>query len=353
MAEIVLGLGASHGPMASTPPDLWHFHGESEVHNNGFLPVPEGNRIAKPLTYEELLARANPEWAKKVNPELYHMQWESMQKSIGEQMKILREVNPDVVVIIGDDQGELYFEDNMPKFSVYWGDTMPIIVRKVPDNASPNSKASAWGYGDVEMDVPVDVELGRQLIRHLSDNDIDVSHTRYMKSEYGGAIGPEGYVERRKETQPRRFGMPHAYAFVVRRLMDNKPIPIVPIHQNTCYPPNQPTPRRSYEFGQGIRAAIENWKSDKKVAIVPSGGLSHPIVDEELDRMALDAMERGDAEMLRTLPRHRLDSNTSETLNWVAAAGALEHLTMKTLSYDAIYRTPAGTGIGEAFTVWK
>jgi len=64
---------------------------------------------------------------KKVNPELYHMQWESMQKSIGEQMKILREVNPDVVVIIGDDQGELYFEDNMPKFSVYWGDTMPII----------------------------------------------------------------------------------------------------------------------------------------------------------------------------------------------------------------------------------
>jgi hypothetical protein len=339
--------------MGSTPPELWHFHGESEVHNRGFLPAPEGNKIDHPLTYDELLARANPEWKAKVNDELYHMQHANMQKAIAEQSRLLREVKPDVVVIIGDDQGELFFENNMPKFNIFWGDSMPIIPRPVPENAAPHSKASAWGYGDKAMDVPVDSELALHMIKYISDNDIDVSHTRYMTPEYGGAIGPQGYMERKHEVQPRRFGMPHAYAFVVRRIMENNPIPIVPVHQNTCYPPNQPTPRRSYEFGQAIRAAIENWDSNKTVCIIPSGGLSHPVVDEELDRMALAAMERGDAEGLRSLPRHRLDSNTSETLNWVAAAGAMEHLKMRTLDYEPIYRTPAGTGIGQAFTAWQ
>ena len=352
MAEIVLGLGASHGPMASTRPALWHFHGESETHNRGFLAPPEGNQ-GKPLTYEELLARAKPEWAQRVNLELYSVQYDNMQTALATQATILREVNPDVVIIISDDQGEMYFENNMPKFSIYWGESMPIIARKAAENAPPHTKASVWGYGDVDMDVPVDSELGRHLVRYLSDADFDVSHSRYVESEYGGSIGPEGYIERRRDVQKRKFGMPHGYAFVVRRLMDNKPIPIVPIHQNTCYPPNQPTPRRSYAFGQAIRAAVENWGTDRKVAIVPSGGLSHPVLDEELDRMTLDAMERKEAEVLRTLPRHRLDSNTSETLNWVAAAGALEHLNMEVLDYEAVYRTPAGTGIGEAFTVWR
>jgi hypothetical protein len=338
--------------MGSTPPEFWPSHGESEKGGRGYIPPPEGNR-GKPLTYDELLARANPEWARRVNPEVYKMQYDNMQKAIGEQMRILREVNPDVVIIISDDQGEMYFENNMPKFSVYWGDTMPIIPRIPPDNAPPHSKASAWGYGDVAMDVPVDTELAHQLIKYLNDADFDVAHSRYMEEEYGGAIGPEGYMENRRETKKRKFGMPHGFAFVVRRLMDNKPIPIVPVHQNTCYPPNQPTPRRCFAFGQGIRAAVESWKSDKRVAIIPSGGLSHPIVDEEIDHMALDAMVANDAEALRTLPRHRLDSNTSETLNWVTAAGACEGLSMNVLDYEAVYRTPAGTGGGWAFTHWK
>lgn len=351
MAQIVLGLGASHGPMSSTPPEFWPSHGESEKGGRGFIPPPLGNK-GKPLTYAELLAQADPNITRKINPEVYQLQFDNMQKAIAAQSQTLRAVAPDVVIIISDDQGEFYFENNMPMFSVFWGDKMPIIARKAPENAMPHTKASAWGYGDVDMDVPVDSELGRHLIRSLSEADFDVAHTRYMEPEYGGKIGPEGYMEREREVKKRPFGMPHGFAFVVRRIMDNKPIPIVPISQNTCYPPNQPTPRRCYAFGQAIRAAVENWKSDKRVAIIPSGGLSHPVVDEEVDLMALKAMEQKDAEGLRTLPRHRLDSNTSETLNWVTAAGALEHLNMELLDYEAVYRTPAGTGGGWAFTRW-
>ena len=352
MAQIVLGLGASHGPMSSTPPEFWPDHGESEKGNRGYLALPDGNK-GKPLTYDELLERADPSIAEKINPEYYRMQYDNMQKAIAEQGRLLREAKPDVVIVVSDDQGELFFENNMPKFSVYWGDMMPLRVRHIPENAGRHTKASAWGYGDKDIDVPVDSELGKHLIQYLSDADFDVAHTRYMEEEYGGAIGPAGYMQNRREVKKRPFGMPHGFAFVVRRLMDNNPIPIVPIHQNTCYPPNQPTPRRCFAFGQGIRAAVDAWKSDKRVAIIPSGGLSHPVVDVEVDMMALNAMEANDAEALRTLPRHRLDSSTSETLNWVTAAGALEHLGMEVLDYEAVYRTPAGTGGGWAFTHWS
>ena len=55
-----------------------------------------------------------------------------------------------------------------------------------------------------------------------------------------------------------------------------------------------------------------------RVAVMASGGLSHFVVDEEIDRATLKALAEKDVDGLRSLPREKLRSGTSEILNWVA-----------------------------------
>ena len=121
------------------------------------------------------------------------------------------------------------------------------------------------GYGDVAMDVPVASGFGRYLIEYLIEHDFDVAHMRYVKQPYGGRVArryptKQGELDYVRDTPPREQGLPHAFAFVVKRLFDNKPGTILPVFQNTCYLPNQPTPRRSFAIGEAIADAIGAWK---------------------------------------------------------------------------------------------
>ena len=56
--------------------------------------------------------------------------------------------------------------------------------------------------------------------------------------------------------------------------------------------------------------------------VVASGGLSHFVVDEELDQIVLGAMRANDGEALRRIDPRRLNSGTSEVRNWIAASAA-------------------------------
>ena len=214
-------------------------------------------------------------------------------------------------------------------------------------------------YAEKDQDIPVPSDLGRHVIEHMMENDFDVAHSRYLRDNIGGTIarrypsaagGESDYV---RTTKPRNYGLPHGWGFVVSRIMNSEPVPMLPISVNTCYPPNQPTSKRCFNFGREVRRAIESWDSDLTVMVVASGGLSHFTVDEELDRTALKGMVDNDAEILSNLPRHRLHSAASETLNWVTAAGALEHMKAEVLAYEPVYRTPAGTGGGWCVVRWN
>lgn len=348
MAEIVLGIGSSHTPIVSLPAELWPAYAENDRRNPALLTVPEG----APITYDELLRRADPAIAAALTPEHFREQHDRAQRAIAGLEQTFAEAAPDTVVIISDDQDELLFDDNMPSIGIYWGETMHLVPRWGQD-ASAVAQAAAWGYGETEQDVPVDSELGRHLIESLIDAGFDIAHLRYLRDEYGGTIGPAGYVEKPRVTGPRRQGMPHGYGFVVRRIMNTTMRPIVPVFLNTFYPPNQPTPRRCYAFGKALRAAIEAWDSDKRVALVASGGLSHFVVDEELDRMVLKGLEERDGELLSSLPAARLNSGTSEIRNWIAVGAACEHLQFRVRDFIVGHRTPAGTGGGWAFGVWS
>ena len=120
------------------------------------------------------------------------------------------------------------------------------------------------------------------------------------------------------------------------------------------YLPNQATPKRCYELGQALRRTIEAWDEKRRVVIMASGGLSHQIIDEELDRRVIDALTEGDVDALCALPRDRLNGapGTPEILNWVAAAGAMEPGVMKLIDYVPCYRSDVGTGHGVTFGYW-
>jgi 3-O-methylgallate 3,4-dioxygenase len=81
--------------------------------------------------------------------------------------------------------------------------------------------------------------------------------------------------------------------------------------------------------------------------------LSHFTVDEELDRLVLDACRRNDGEALSSIPMKKLNSGSSEIRNWITVAGASAHLATDWQEYIPCYRSLAGTGCGMAFAVWK
>jgi hypothetical protein len=148
-------------------------------------------------------------------------------------------------------------------------------------------------------------------------------------------------------------GLGHAYGAIVTQIMGKKPIPMVPVFVNTYFPPNQPTPSRCYDLGLALHQAIETSPADLRIGIVASGGLSHFVTDERLDRQVFAALPAGSEEQLRAIPRKLLNAGSSEIRNWIVVAAASKHLKLVWDEYIPVYRTPAGTGCGLGFACWS
>jgi len=245
----------------------------------------------------------------------------------------VRRAELDALIVVGDDHKELYQDDNLPGFVVYHGKTirnMPLNGFSGPDWAK---RAAARYYEEKEpRDYPVESGLALHVIGALVDREFDPVSS---------------------DALPAGKGEGHAFAFVRKRLMDDPMLPVVPVLINTYFPPNQPTPRRCYRLGQAIREAVESYPGEARIGIVGSGGLSHFLVDEALDRGVIDALARRDGDALQSLPRHKLNSGSSEIRMWICVAGAVEHLDFAWSSYVPGYRTPAGSGTGLGFALWS
>jgi aromatic ring-opening dioxygenase LigB subunit len=254
--------------------------------------------------------------------------------------KKVAEIDPDILLIVGDDQREWFQEDIQPAFSVYYGD-------EVVNTAFDEEKASQMKPGLIysarathpneDQVYPCDAGLASKIIEQAIEDEFDISAS---KSPPPGPNGPKG--------------IGHAVGFVYRRILNDQPIPLVPILINTFFPPNQVKPKRCYEFGQMIGRAINGWDSDKKVAVCASGGVSHFVIDEDFDHRILDAMQKGDVETMINEPNNMFRSGTSETKNWIVTAGILSQtdFAMELLDYVPCYRSDAGTGNAMAFATW-
>lgn len=326
MAEIVAGIAASHSPQLSTPAQLWRLHADrdranKQLHFRGVV-----------YDYDRLLeVRRGEHLDRQLDEQTWFEKHKRCDRGIDALAETLATVRPDVVAIVGDDQREMFLDDGMPTLAVYWGESVECIP-KAEDELPPSLRPARWAnYGENREAYRCAPELGRHVVEAMMEEGFDVAQLRQQ---------PEG----------RSIG--HAFNFVKIRIMRDHTVPMLPVMVNTYFPPNQPTARRCFAFGQALRRAIESWDSHARVAVVASGGLSHFVIDEELDQRVLDAFRTHDVAALASIPQAELMSGTSEIRNWIVLSGAAEHLESELLDYVPTYRSPAGTGCGMAFVRW-
>lgn len=327
MAEIVLGIGTSHTPLLTLEAEDWPHRAQTDIENER-LNQSDGRWIS----YEQLLAEVGPKYQAESSPDVLREKEKRCNESLDKLRDEIERAAPDLMIIIGDDQSELFGKDNLPALSIFYGDTVVTHDRwsEGPDWVVTMGRGYAMESVHSFAGAP---EFARDLIVGLMDRHVDVASSATV-------------------VDPHKAGFGHAFGFIVKRLLGARPIPIIPILLNTYYPPNVPRAARVHDIGRAIRDTVGVHPSRSRVAIVASGGLSHFIVDEELDRRVIDGFKPDQAALLRDLPQAALNSGSSEILNWIMMAGAVDHLPMKWLDYEALYRTPAGTGVGAAFGVW-
>jgi 3-O-methylgallate 3,4-dioxygenase len=278
------------------------------------------------------LASAPADAAEKIAPQKINQRYQQMQVALERLRDDIAKAKLDALIVVGDDQDELFNSSNMPSFAIYCGNHIGNGPRSAEHAGNWVVRAKDRRLeASPGVEYPVHSALARHLIDSLREQKFDPAVLHRL---------PEGK------------GESHAMSFVHRFFLQQTRIPIVPVFLNSFYPPNQPTPRRCLELGSAIAAAVKGFPQDIKVGIIASGGLSHFVLDEELDRKVVNAIQRGDIGTMSEIPVHKLQSGTSEIRNWICVAGAVGKIPLSWVEYIPGYRTAALTGTGLCFAHW-
>jgi protocatechuate 4,5-dioxygenase beta chain len=249
-------------------------------------------------------------------------------KGFAELNRQLSAYQPDVVVMVSDDQGEVFDKDTcMPSLALcgaaeLWG-TLGL------DWIGPE--------GTRRVDLRGHSELAAYLANRLVQAGFDLTYLPSFK--------PMG--------RPGR-GLSHGFVRPAPKLLPNLDIPVVPVLLNCYYPP-LPTAQRCYELGRALRALLD--ERPERIAIYGSGGLSHDPggpragwIDERLDHFVLDALRSGKPEQLLglyTVDSDTMRGGTGEIRNWIVVAGAMAERKAEVVDYIPAHH--AVTGLGFAY----
>lgn len=336
MAEIVLGLWSTHGPQLNTTPEEWMLRVPADKARSHWFK-------GQPHPFDELVEmRRGENLAEKSSLESRRRNHAACQAAIAETARVWAEVDPDVCVIFGNDQRELMLPSLQPAFTVYYGDTF--WNGPAPEERSaklpPGIRESEWANRPEERTEYLGLpELAKLLLERGIDKGWDFTASNELPEH------PPNH---------HHIGTPHAFAYMIRRVMQDKPPPILPIITNTFFPPNQPRPWRCFELGQLVHEVISEWDADVRVAIIGSGGMSHFVINEDFDHELIAAIQGRDAEFLKAVDPKLMKDGTSELLNWVSASGCLFNtdLSGELIDYVPCYRTEAGSGTAQGFLTW-
>jgi hypothetical protein len=336
LARITLGLATSHGPMLSVRPESWPERVKADRAN------PRHFFRGRTYTFDELVAlRKHENLSQQVSLPVFRDRHAQCRLAIATLGDVFETNRPDVAVVVGNDQMEVFTRDHVPAFAVFWGD----FVEGIPRTAEFLATLPP-GIAEAELDrtpaeytqYPTLPGLGRHIIEYGMRHGFDV-----------------GQLTRLTTGEIRSNAVPHAWGFVYRRIMRDSVVRHVPIFVNTFYPPNQPLSARCVEFGRMIAGAIASWPSDQTVAVIASGGLTHWVIDEVFDHAVLEALKSGNLSALSEIPEEILQAGTSEIKNWITVAGILAETSLRMNVVDSVpcYRSEAGTGNAMAFAFWR
>ena len=209
--------------------------------------------------------------------------------------KWLGEVKPDVVVMFYNDHGLNFFLDKMPTFAVGAA-------------AQYNNADEGWGIPTLPP-LKGEVDLSWEIINHLVDQEFDITTCQEMLVDHACTL-------------PLKLFWPEG----------DCPVTVVPVCINTVQFP-LPNARRVFALGRAVGEAVAQWDSNKKVAFVASGGLSHQLegeragfINKEFDLKFLASLENNPA-WATQFSIHELVEKTGtqgiELLAWLAMRSAL------------------------------
>jgi OH-DDVA oxygenase/3-O-methylgallate 3,4-dioxygenase len=337
MAKIVLGMWTSHGPTLGTTAEQWLDRVPAD--KKGRHPFRGGT-----YSFDELVAlRRSEDLAAQCTLEEREKRRARCQAAIKVMADKWAEVQPDVCVIMGNDQREVFLPDLTPALTVFCGEKIwnePVPPEKVP-RMPPGIHDAAWTHDPERYtEYPGLPDLAAKVVAKAMASDFEVAVSYEIPRH------PEHVFN----------GIGHAFGFMYRMIMRDHVVPNLPLIANTFFPPNQPSARRLYQFGELVAEVIDAWDSDLRVAVIGSGGMSHFCIDEEFDGMFFEAFKNRDAETLTSIDDRHFQSGTSELKNWVHAAGCLFNagLTgeLHVVDYVPCYRSEAGTGTANGFVYW-
>ena len=332
MGKIALAMTTTHGPQLHTTAEQWALRLPADKKN--MHPYRDGV-----YAFDDLVElRKGENLAERSTLSAMKQARERCEQAMTTMADKWAEVNPDIAIIFGNDQHEIYGDDLNPPFMVYYGDKIPHYPgsEETRKSAPPGIAEAEAGHAAPEYreydGIP---DLGEHIIRTLIEDDFDVTSSKSW---------PKGS----------KNGASHAFGHIYRQVMRDKVVPNIPIYQNTFFPPNQPSARRAYEFGKSVKKAVDTWQTDKKIAVFGSGGMTHFTIDEDFDRAFIDALKRRDKKWLTSIPLKTLQAGTSELKSWVSLAGFLENeeTEMHEIDYIPCYRSAAGTGTAQGFFWW-
>jgi len=330
MADIVLGIGSSHGPLLSTPPEQWDLRAKADRENKSHW------YRGKTYDYESLLKERAPGFAKEVTVDVRRRRFDECRNALQKLGEKFNAVAPDAVVIIGNDQREFFNPGLTPAITVYRGGQIKNVQHLHED--APGLNIAEPGNSPAEgATYPGATALADHILDSLREENFDLAQSDDTPS---GA--PRG-------------GIPHAYGFFYHSILQDRTPPSVPIILNVHFPHNTPKLARCLELGRALYRAINSFKGFKKVALMASGGLTHFVIDEEFDQAVISAMKAGDEDALATFPENVFKVGTAEIKNWYPVIAAMNAAGRRyhAVDYVPCYRSDAGTGNGMCFSYWE
>ena len=188
MAKMVFAAGTSHTPMLLAADETLPRFVETDQK------MRHRDKEGRPVTYGDLLEKADPKLAHMVAPEHLVARQNVARAAIAHLRQTLAATALDALIVLGDDQNESYLEDCRPTFAIYCGDT----IRNGNAQHSTYSGLPDWYirnraafFEPVEpRDYPVDAALALHLIERLSEAEFDLAASKSLRAGEG-----EGHAE--------------------------------------------------------------------------------------------------------------------------------------------------------------
>lgn len=229
----------------------------------------------------------------------------------------LKELKPDVCIMVYNDHGADFFFDKYPTFAVGCAESYAIADE---------------GFGVRPLPaIRGDLAFSQHLCRSLVYDEFDITVCQEMAVEHG-------------------FLVPMHLCFDAGA--DGWPVAAVPVEVNVLQHP-LPTARRCWRLGQAIRRAVDSYEQDIRVAIIGTGGMSHQLTGPNFGAMNpdedLDFLERieQDPESLAGLTHQAMMEKYGvegiELIMWLVMRGALSAGAKRV---HRNYYAPMTTGMG-------